>query len=137
MVNGSQLIGEIISTSAAIVDWCIASTIGLPPRTRSNIRCSGMAGRRRRRVENINLPKKTTIRAFHYSLYRDVESFLELGWMVLIPNGTSHHHYYGIEVGWICDCEIVTPRAKKVRPLSAELKGLTPGPPDRGAFTGG
>jgi len=33
-----------------------------------------------------------------------VEEHLKLGWMVAIPNGPMHHHYYGIELKWICEC---------------------------------
>ncbi len=57
--------------------------------------------------------RKWTIKAFHYALFKQVEDYLRLGWMVSIPNGTSHHHYYGIELMWICDCHMVVPVREK------------------------
>jgi hypothetical protein len=50
-------------------------------------------------------------RAFYYVLYKDVEKFLKCGWIAYPPNSTDHHHAYGIEVMWICDCEPVVPDA--------------------------
>lgn len=35
-----------------------------------------------------------------------VPDHLRLGWMVAIPNAAMHHHYYGIELIFICDCKL-------------------------------
>lgn len=46
------------------------------------------------------------IRALKFVCFAAVEDHLRLGWMVAIPSVPMHHHHYGIEMKWICDCEI-------------------------------
>jgi hypothetical protein len=50
-------------------------------------------------------------RAFKFARFSKIEDFLRLGWMVSIPNAPMHHHHYGVELKWICSCQIVTPKA--------------------------
>ena len=45
-------------------------------------------------------------RALKFVSFARIDDHLRLGWMVSIPNGLMHHHHYGIEMKWICDCEI-------------------------------
>ena len=49
------------------------------------------------------------MKALHFVRFKDVTDFLRLGWMVSIPNAPMHHHYYGIELKWLCNCPIATP----------------------------
>ena len=42
--------------------------------------------------------------------YSQIEDFLRLGWMVMIPNAPMHHHHYGIEMKFICDCKLPVAR---------------------------
>jgi hypothetical protein len=45
-------------------------------------------------------------RALRYARFAAVEDYLRQGWMPLIPNAPMHHHHYGIELAWLCDCPI-------------------------------
>ena len=45
-------------------------------------------------------------RALKFVRYDQIQSHLKRGWMTLIPNGAMHHHTYGIEMAWLCDCPI-------------------------------
>lgn len=47
-----------------------------------------------------------TPRALRFARFEKVEDFLRVGWMVSIPNAPMHHHYYGCELKWICDCPV-------------------------------
>jgi hypothetical protein len=44
--------------------------------------------------------------AVRFAKFADVEKFLSQGWIVMIPMAAMHHHYYGIELAWICACPI-------------------------------
>lgn len=44
--------------------------------------------------------------AVRFARFADVEKFLSQGWMVMIPMAAMHHHYYGIELAWICECPV-------------------------------
>jgi hypothetical protein len=46
------------------------------------------------------------IRAFKFVRFSKVEDYFRLGWMVSFPNAPMHHHHYGIEMKWICECKI-------------------------------
>jgi len=46
------------------------------------------------------------MRAIKFVRFAAVEDHLRIGWMMAMPNGPMHHHYYGIEMKWICNCEI-------------------------------
>lgn len=52
------------------------------------------------------MTRASIIRALKFSRFAAVEDHLRCGWMVSIPNAPMHHHYYGIELKWICDCRI-------------------------------
>ena len=45
-------------------------------------------------------------RALRYARFAAVEDYLRQGWMPLIPNAPMHHHHYGIELAWLCDCPV-------------------------------
>lgn len=45
-------------------------------------------------------------RALKFVVYRNIDDHLRQGWMVAIPNAPMHHHYYGIELKWICPCPV-------------------------------
>ena len=45
-------------------------------------------------------------RAFKFVPFRLIEDYFRCGWMMSFPNSPMHHHYYGCELKWICDCKI-------------------------------
>jgi hypothetical protein len=45
-------------------------------------------------------------RALKFVTFLKIEDHFRLGWMVSFPNGPMHHHHYGIEMKWICECKI-------------------------------
>lgn len=45
-------------------------------------------------------------RALKFVRYKRIQSHLKRGWIALIPNAPTHHHHYGIEMAWLCDCQI-------------------------------
>ena len=45
-------------------------------------------------------------RALKFVRYDRVQSHLDAGWIVSIPNAVMHHHYYGIELAWLCGCPV-------------------------------
>ena len=45
-------------------------------------------------------------RALKFVRFASIEDHFRLGWMVSFPNDAMHHHYYGIELKWICDCPV-------------------------------
>jgi hypothetical protein len=45
-------------------------------------------------------------RALKFVRYDRVQSHLEAGWIVSIPNAAMHHHHYGIELAWLCACPV-------------------------------
>lgn len=47
-----------------------------------------------------------TPRALRFARFEKVEDYLRQGWMVSIPNAAMHHHYYGVELKWICNCPV-------------------------------
>lgn len=47
-----------------------------------------------------------TPRALRFARFDAVNTLLEQGWMIAIPNAPMHHHYYGIELKWVCPCPI-------------------------------
>jgi len=44
--------------------------------------------------------------ALRFARFEKVEDYLRQGWMVAIPNAPMHHHYYGVELKWICPCPV-------------------------------
>jgi hypothetical protein len=45
-------------------------------------------------------------RALKFVRYDRIQSHLKRGWIAMIPNAPMHHHTYGIELAWLCDCPI-------------------------------
>ena len=45
-------------------------------------------------------------RALKFVRHDWVEDHFRQGWMVSFPNAPMHHHYYGIELKWICNCPL-------------------------------
>ena len=45
-------------------------------------------------------------RALRFSRFDRIEDHLRQGWVALIPNAATHHHHYGIELGWLCECPV-------------------------------
>lgn len=46
------------------------------------------------------------VRALKFVRYDRVQDHLREGWMASIPNAPMHHHHYGIELAWLCDCPV-------------------------------
>jgi hypothetical protein len=44
--------------------------------------------------------------ALKFVRYDRIEDHLRQGWMVMFPNGPHHHQHYGIEMKWVCPCEV-------------------------------
>jgi len=38
--------------------------------------------------------------------FAKVEDHFRAGWVMSFPNAPMHHHYYGVELAWICPCPI-------------------------------
>lgn len=45
-------------------------------------------------------------RALKFVRYDRVEDHLRQGWVASFPNAAMHHHHYGIELAWLCECEV-------------------------------
>lgn len=45
-------------------------------------------------------------RALKFVRFRDIENHFKLGWMVSFANEPMHHHVYGVELQWICNCPV-------------------------------
>lgn len=59
-------------------------------------------------------------RALRYARLDAVEGYLRQGWMPLIPNAAMHHHCYGIELAWLCECRIPGARFDRNRTPNEE-----------------
>jgi hypothetical protein len=46
------------------------------------------------------------IRAFKFVMFTKIEDHFRLGWLISFPNEAMHHHRYGVEMCWICECKI-------------------------------
>lgn len=46
------------------------------------------------------------LRALKFVRFERIEDHFRAGWMVSFPNGPMHHHHYGAELAWICDCPV-------------------------------
>jgi len=58
-----------------------------------------------------------TPRALKFVPLAKIEDHFRLGWMVMFPNAPMHHHHYGVEMKWICECEVpggFRPRVNRV-----------------------
>ena len=45
-------------------------------------------------------------RALKFVRFKDIETHFRLGWMVSFANEPMHHHHYGVELQWICNCPV-------------------------------
>jgi hypothetical protein len=45
-------------------------------------------------------------RALKFVRFKDIEDHFRLGWLVSFANEPMHHHHYGIELQWICNCPV-------------------------------
>jgi hypothetical protein len=45
-------------------------------------------------------------RALKYCRFDRIEDHFRQGWIALIPSAPMHHHYYGIELAWLCECPV-------------------------------
>lgn len=52
-----------------------------------------------------------TERTWHatYVLYERIRDHLACGWMVCIPNESSHINAYGVVMEWRCSCKMARP----------------------------
>ena len=47
-----------------------------------------------------------TPKAVKFVAFNRIEDHFREGWLMMFPNAPMHHHYYGCELAWICDCPI-------------------------------
>jgi len=45
-------------------------------------------------------------RALKFVRFERIEDHFRQGWVASIPNAPMHHHYYGIELAWLCECPV-------------------------------
>lgn len=45
-------------------------------------------------------------RALKFVRYDRVEDHYRAGWVMSFPNAVMHHHHYGCELAWLCDCPV-------------------------------
>ncbi len=56
-------------------------------------------------------------RALKFVRYDALDAHLAKGWMISAPNAAMHHHHYGLELKWVCDCPVpggFKPRVNRV-----------------------
>ena len=46
------------------------------------------------------------MRALKFVRFDRIEDHFRLGWVMSFPNAPTHHHHYGIELAWICQCPV-------------------------------
>jgi hypothetical protein len=58
--------------------------------------------------------------ALKFVRFDRIEDHMRQGWMVMIPNGAMHHHHYGVELKWICECPIpgLKSVSRRVQPIT-------------------
>jgi hypothetical protein len=47
-----------------------------------------------------------TPKAVKFVSFARIEDHFREGWLIMFPNAPMHHHCYGVELAWICDCQI-------------------------------
>lgn len=47
-----------------------------------------------------------TPHALKFVRFDRIEDHYRIGWVMSFPNAPMHHHRYGVELAWICDCPI-------------------------------
>jgi len=45
-------------------------------------------------------------RALKFVRYERVEDHFRAGWVMSFPNAAMHHHHYGCELAWLCECPV-------------------------------
>jgi len=45
-------------------------------------------------------------RALKFVRYDRVEDHYRQGWVMSFPNAAMHHHHYGCELAWLCECPV-------------------------------
>lgn len=45
-------------------------------------------------------------RALKFVRFERIEDHFRAGWVALIPNAPHHHLSYGIEMAWLCGCQV-------------------------------
>ena len=50
--------------------------------------------------------RASIIRALKFVPFASIEDHFRCGWVILIPREPMHHHYYGVEMAFMCDCKI-------------------------------
>ena len=45
-------------------------------------------------------------RALKFVRFEKIEDHFRLGWVMAFPNAPMHHHHYGVELKWVCDCPV-------------------------------
>jgi hypothetical protein len=48
--------------------------------------------------------------SFRWVSHRNVEEYLKLGWMTVMPSQMSRHDFYLVLMAWPCRCEIAEPK---------------------------
>jgi hypothetical protein len=46
------------------------------------------------------------MRAIKFVPFDRIEDHFRVGWVMSFPNAAMHHHHYGCELAWICDCPV-------------------------------
>jgi hypothetical protein len=46
------------------------------------------------------------LRALKFVRFDRIEDHFRQGWIVSFANAPMHHHHYGAELAWICDCPV-------------------------------
>lgn len=57
--------------------------------------------------------------ALKFVRFDRIEDHYRQGWLMSFPNAPMHHHVYGVELAWICECPIpggCKPRLKPIVP---------------------
>ena len=44
--------------------------------------------------------------ALKFVRFDRIEDHYRQGWVMSFPNGPMHHHHYGCELAWICNCPV-------------------------------
>lgn len=45
-------------------------------------------------------------RAMKFVRYEHIEDHFRQGWVISFPNAAMHHHCYGAELAWLCECPV-------------------------------
>lgn len=46
------------------------------------------------------------MRALKFVRHEKIEDHFRQGWLMAFPNAAMHHHHYGCELAWICECPV-------------------------------